>query len=648
MNAQPAKIVNKTAPAAAAPAAAAAAPGVAVAVTATVPAPAITTFELEQFEYLVTTDRHEDAIQQLIFLLGEIDGNYGDWGPNFKASTPNIKKADLNRHLCTRIAGAVTTLCSKPTFNLGQAGYRRIMGMQRWLGLIFAVSAYRNGDHIIRNRNEAGGGKAQPLTLSSRSIRVYGLCYFADSELPLQMEDLWKFDREAMSGLYFALLSSRAMPTPTAHAKRETLLKWLPERLKEITDLNTLPVKILHDVIMHSSYADLPSKHDIKKGINKLMRDAMAAGPVGRFLPVALPPTDRPKPVVCVVLEWFGKRHSIYRTHSSTLRALRSRFHVVGVGAARTADDVTRHVFDEFRSIESQDLGVMVEAITALKPDIIYYPSVGMFLTTSYLVNLRLAPLQLMALGHPATTHSPYIDGVMVEEDYVGDPACFSEPVIALPKDSLPYLPPTDVARITPRPIADWTPGQPVKIAVCASIMKINPTFLNTLAEITRRSQRPVRFCFYLGMSNGIMTDYMRHSIQQVLPDAEVNGQQPIQIYQAQLNECDLFVNPFPFGNTNGLVDTVRQGLPGVCLTGPEVHTHIDEGLFRRLGLPECLIARTQELYIREAVRLIEDDAWRNGLRRDLMERDVEAVLFKGDPMKFVAAVEKLAGLGAK
>jgi hypothetical protein len=37
-----------------------------------------------------------------------------------------------------------------------------------------------------------------------------------------------------------------------------------------------------------------------------------------------------------------------------------------------------------------------------------------------FLSNLRFAPLQAIALGHPATTHSPKIDFVIVEEDYVG------------------------------------------------------------------------------------------------------------------------------------------------------------------------------------------------------------------------------------
>ncbi|SRY97603.1 putative glycosyl transferase EtpC [Escherichia coli] len=144
--------------------------------------------------------------------------------------------------------------------------------------------------------------------------------------------------------------------------------------------------------------------------------------------------------------------------------------------------------------------------------------------------------------------------------------------------------------------------------------MKINPGFLDTLREISDRSQVPLQFCFYMGFAQGLTLDYLRRAIRQVLPTAEVNAHMPVQVYQQALNSCELFVNPFPFGNTNGLVDTVRQGLPGVCMTGPEVHTHIDEGLFRR----PCV------------------------LQKFLTENDVEKVLFEGQPEKFAARVREL------
>ncbi|MCZ5979304.1 hypothetical protein O5291_21625 [Escherichia coli] len=36
------------------------------------------------------------------------------------------------------------------------------MNYHRWLAIIFAVSDYRHGDHIIRNINAVGGGVISP------------------------------------------------------------------------------------------------------------------------------------------------------------------------------------------------------------------------------------------------------------------------------------------------------------------------------------------------------------------------------------------------------------------------------------------------------------------------------------------------------
>lgn len=616
---------------------------------ASAPVQAGLSFRLETFEWQVHQGLNEEASRSLINLLRLLDHNYAQWGPGFSAWAPGPTEEEVNPHLCTRIAGGITALFSRPGFMVSDSGFEELMNYHRWLAIIFAVSEYRHGDHIIRNINAAGGGVIDPLTLNGDNLRLFCLSYYPDSQIVLQPDALWQYDRQTVVRLFFALLSGRALPTPTAHQKREQLLAWLPEKMKEIDSLDFLPHRVLHDVYMHCSYADLPEKHRIKQEINRLTARALEQT-YRDCLPVRAPEAGRQKPVLAVVLEWFTCQHSIYRTHSTSMRALREHFHLLGIAQPGATDEITRDVFDEFRELSADNVvGDAIRYLAEVRPDVIYYPSVGMFPLTVYLTALRLAPLQLMALGHPATTWSEHIDGVLVEEDYLGDPGCFSEPVCAVPKDAIPYIPPASTERVLPERIpfrdrakAAWPAALPVRVAVCASVMKINPGFLDTLKEIGDRSQVPVQFCFYMGFAQGLTLDYLRRAIRQVLPTAEVNAHMPVQVYQQALNSCELFVNPFPFGNTNGLVDTVRQGLPGVCMTGPEVHTHIDEGLFRRLGLPASLIARTREEYITAVLSLTETPRLRERLQKYLAENDVEKVLFEGCPEKFAERVRAL------
>lgn len=74
-------------------------------------------------------------------------------------------------------------------------------------------------------------------------------------------------------------------------------------------------------------------------------------------------------------------------------------------------------------------------------------------------------------------------------------------------------------------------------------------------------------------------------------------------------------------------------------MTGPEVHTHIDEGLFRRLGLPESLIARDRNEYVAAVLSLTDSPRLRERLQKQLMENDVEKVLFEGRPEAFAERV---------
>jgi len=123
--------------------------------------------------------------------------------------------------------------------------------------------------------------------------------------------------------------------------------------------------------------------------------------------------------------------------------------------------------------------------------------------------------------------------------------------------------------------------------------------------------------------------------IKRFLNNAVVHHHQPYEQYMTKMNECHLFLSPFPFGNTNGIVDAATLNLPGVNLSGPEVFEHIDEGLFGRLGLPDWLTAKTVEDYVAAAVRLIDEDKTRDKITKDMAKRKAVENLFKGNKKAF-------------
>jgi HMW1C N-terminal/HMW1 domain 2 len=568
-------------------------------------------FNLEKFESYVYGRQHEKASRELINLLTDLDANYGVIGQSFELAAPSVAvHQNFDQHVLSRITAAIGSLFADSELHFFTDWYSQILTVQRWLSTLFAASPFRNADHIIRSLDKGWQGDPNVVNIQGPDLIKFCMLYSSESEIPLDIDRLYEIDPNLAVGLCVALISPRFLASPAAHQKREQILPWLTKKLLDIKDLDDLPVGILHDVYMHCSYADRPDKHDVKRSINQLIKNKMNAfGIHDLALQNNQPNTLNGKPVLMVVLEWFTSGHSIYRTHSLTMEAARKNFHVVALGYSQCVDDKTRAVFDEFIDIEQApllDQMIQIQKVAQhLQPSILYMPSVGMFPLTMFLANLRVAPLQMMALGHPATVHAHAIDYVVVEEDYVGRESCFSEKLLKLPADGMPYRPSAQAdGLVLEKKIR--TNG-PVQIVLCATTMKLNPQFLDVCREIVARSSQAIHFHFLIGQAQGLLYPQVKQVVNLYLSDEHVTvyQHQPYDRYMQVIANCDFFINPFPFGNTNGIIDTVTCGLVGICKTGDEVHEHIDEGLFRRLEFPSWMIAHDNESYIEAVLRLI-------------------------------------------
>jgi hypothetical protein len=80
------------------------------------------------------------------------------------------------------------------------------------------------------------------------------------------------------------------------------------------------------------------------------------------------------------------------------------------------------------------------------------------------------------------------------------------------------------------------------------------------------------------------------------------------------LGECDVALSSFPFGGLHSTIDALLLGLPVVALQGQEPHARTDSLVIRRLGLPDWLVAKTEQDYVRAALRVITDDEERLSL----------------------------------
>ncbi|RBB33101.1 peptide transporter [Burkholderia reimsis] len=593
-------------------------------------------FNLEKFEKLVYRRSYELAGRELLALLNTLDRNYGTFAGNFLGRVQSSSVRDeRDEHLLTRLTAALTSLVTDDRFQFSDSGFATTLNLHRWLSAVFAASPFRNADHILRSFGE-GEFDVQNLTVNKRNLKKFQLFYFLDSEIPIDMEAIWQYDKKLMAGLAMALLSPRFLGTEVAHQKRNALLKWLPSRLDEV-DLGDLPGAILHDVYMHCSYADYSGKHEVKKPINKIIRRKLLEYGLDDLRYAAQTPANGVKPVLMVVLEWFTANHSIYRTHSLTIQGMRDHFYVIGVGYGDKVDETTRQVFDEFIQLSGDGIWSDISQVRDISMirdvQVLYMPSVGMFPLTMVQSNLRVAPIQIMALGHPATSHSSVMDYVVVEEDYVGDPDCFSEELLILPSDGMPYRPPVGMSAMKPLEKRASNDGA-VRIAVAATTMKLNPGFLKACGQIAAGAKFPVEFHFLVGQAIGLVMPQVRRFVNRYLGEkAIVHEHQPYEEYMNQISRCDIFLNPFPFGNTNGIVDTVYSGLVGVCKTGREVHEHIDEGMFRRLNFPSWLIADDIEKYVDAALRLINEPEERRALANALSGPNaLTRVIFTGRP----------------
>jgi hypothetical protein len=593
---------------------------------------------LPLFEQFVIKRNREQSLLTALAILESIEDRYGQIDHIFDKADSGLKGDEAVEAFCTRFATAFGRMITAPNFSFLGSEYSRLLQQHHWLEIIFALSRFRGPQHLfplIATKTRGGGWRFKDSGLL-RFLAIRPL----SSRLDLDFDQLWRTNTNAAAIALLNYIGSRSVLSSRGLQLRERLLEWLPSRLDEVR-LGALTLSKTHDTYMHCSYAFTPRKHAIKAGLIRQMRRVCLEAGCKEFSPGSgMTPGSRP--TVIVVLERFGRNHSVYRTHWLALRSLRERFNVVWVAYQGQIDSGFQADFDELIPIPEGHLfnGVcaLADEILRRAPALVFHVGVGMSAAVIALASLRLAPIQCVSFGHTATTMSPTIDYMILPEDFIGASECFSEKLIALPRHAMPFMPP----QIRLAPADPNLRTGPVRVAVAASVMKLNDRLFKVLKRIAAATKSPVEFQFLPAFAVGLMYHELTRVIRGYLPNAVVHPQSAYPVYLDRLARCDLFLCPFPYGNMNSIVDAVGVGLPGVCLDGPEAHAHADAAIFARIGFPQTLAAQTIDEYVAIAACLIDDAGWRAECRQIAMTCDLDRSFFEGDASLFCGAIADL------
>ena len=596
---------------------------------------------LEAFELAVANGENERALGLALGLLKVVDDRYGRLdaigGPDFDAPR-------RTERIATRFAAAFGRLLCDPATPLTPPTYEQLMAHHRWTQLMFSVGGFAGPDHLVPL---LATGEGQARRVPQQNLPRFLAIFSAAAGMDLNLDEAMRADPAATIGAVLGYLGTRFVFTDAGQAFRERLLAWLPARLAQV-QLGDLALQNLASPYMHCSYAAAPDRHAVKAPMMAQMHRALMQAGAHEYDPAMPPPAGRP--TIVVTCENFSFGHSIWRTHSKAVTALKARFRVVGFMHAGQISPEVAACFDEVVAYEREGtfLGVALSVaadILGRRPALVLHLGVGMSPIVIALAALRLAPVQAASFGHTATTASPAVDWMLLPDDFVGDPALFTERLLRLPPSAMPYRVREgfDYTAARRRAAAARSEGGPARIAVPASAMKLNPPFFDALAEAAALARRPVELhVFPLGCV-GLGFAELQRRLGERLPFAVVHEELLYDAYAERLAACDFFVCPFPYGNMNSIVDAALLGLPGVCLDGPEAHAHADVAYFRRMGLPEALVTATPADYVAAIVRLVDDPAWLAHCRAAAAAVGPDHPFFGGDASLFADAVWRLA-----
>jgi len=259
----------------------------------------------------------------------------------------------------------------------------------------------------------------------------------------------------------------------------------------------------------------------------------------------------------------------------------------------------------------------LAHTIRQAELDVLVYPEIGMDPKHQVLAALRLAPVQCVLYGHPATSGAANIDYFLSGAELEPPQADrhYREKLVRLPGLGTQPSP-------SPAPgNAEWftsqTVGAPV-LPCLQNLIKLVPAFDHTLARIV--TETGARIAFFA--RSPPLTQRFRARIEAVFARPKLDSSRHLVFLSAQKYPdylagiaCAPFVLDSPWFSGGGTsLDAFSVGTPVLAWDGTMARARQTSGMLRMMGI-EDLIATDEEDYLAKALVLCADASRRADLR---------------------------------
>lgn len=299
---------------------------------------------------------------------------------------------------------------------------------------------------------------------------------------------------------------------------------------------------------------------------------------------------------------------------------------------------------DQFLLVRGGVLSV-AETIRAQVANILIYPEVGMGTMNYLLTNMRLAPIQIAAWGHPMTTGSREIDYFLTCEameppgEFVAA-AHYTERLLMLPGIGTRYSMPT----VNNFNLTRETFGLSVDshVYICPqSLFKIHPDNDLIFLDIMLRDEKAVVLFFQ--SEHRTITQALSQRLSSLMAARGMAPRGQIKFlprvdaasFRGILSFADVVLDTLHWSGGNTSLDALAAAAPVVTLPGELMRGRQTQAMLRAMGTNELVVAG-QEGYVSKAIEVACDSGIRAALSRKIA-MDRGAVFDRHEPVKQLA-----------